>query len=323
MEDKRRSSLAELKREASQRGVTPVKGHRGHKQTWITAIDASKRRAVARGAEWLPRLVPVSTVMVHRLRVADIMTGYRHEPTAWQCARSLFMLHNETLNIWTHIISIAFYVAMIVRLYATPDEVFGRAITINERRIFMLHCLGNCAVFLGSTLYHTFCSLGAQARDTLLLLDIAGISWMISAEFTSLLLLIFVCSPKLRLVYCVVVGGPLLAMVAAPLYSKLVRNALLVLTSAFSLVPMVHFTSMLTVEAQWFFVKPMVGGLLSYGVGFVIFQGRLPERFAPGGFDTFGMSHTIWHCFIFAASLSMHSTIVHMLREPALFNRVC
>ena len=319
----RERTLRALKHEASSRGVSPVKGHRGHKQTWIDAIAASKRRAGPRGAEWLPRLVPFRAVKVPTLRVTDILTGYRHEPTAWQCARSLFMLHNETLNIWTHLISIAFYVAMLARLYAAPDEIFGRAITINERRIFTLHCVGNCAVFLGSALYHTFCSLGAQARDTLLLFDIAGISWMISAEFTSLLLLIFVCAPKLRLVYCVVVGGPLLAMVAAPLYSKLVRNALLVLTSAFSLVPMVHFTSMLSVEAQSCFVKPMVGGLICYGIGFVIFQARLPERFAPGRFDTFGMSHTIWHCFIFGASLSMHSTIVRMLREPALFNRVC
>lgn len=43
--------------------------------------------------------------------------------------------------------------------------------------------------------------------------------------------------------------------------------------------------------------------------------------------NTFMNVHLItcnrWHCAIFIGSLSMHSTILHMLNEPGLFNRVC
>ncbi len=39
-----------------------------------------------------------------------------------------------------------------------------------------------------------------------------------------------------------------------------------------------------------------------YGMGFVVFYFRIPERFAPGKFDTFLHSHQWWHVFVFAAA---------------------
>jgi|TARA_B110000208_G_scaffold157578_1_gene191364 hypothetical protein len=55
---------------------------------------------------------------------------------------------------------------------------------------------------------------------------------------------------------------------------------------------MVHYTLNLGAAAQWNFLYHMIGGLLVYGAGFAGWQLRLPERFAPGTFDVFGMSHT-------------------------------
>lgn len=64
------------------------------------------------------------------------------------------------------------------------------------------------------------------------------------------------------------------------------------LFSAWAAVPMVHYTLNLGAAAQWNFLYHMIGGLLVYGAGFAGWQLRLPERFAPGTFDVFGMSHT-------------------------------
>ena len=45
------------------------------------------------------------------VRVKYIKYGFRAHPnmTVGKCLRSLFMLHNETFNVWTHLISGSYY----------------------------------------------------------------------------------------------------------------------------------------------------------------------------------------------------------------------
>jgi len=252
-------TLAELRGRALRLGVNAalVRGHPRHKSTWLAAITAaesndrspaaltSSRPAAqdAKTTNWLPSLVRSREVKVLTLRVPDVLTGYRHEPSLRQCALSLFQLHNETLNIWVHLIGIAFYGAQLWKVFFTPAALWtsvdaaggGVAVrspwAVGERRVFALHCAANCAVFTCSVMYHWFCSLGAIARDRFLMLDLLGIVAMIAGEFVSFLLLCFVCAPETRFFYCAVTALPLTAMLGAPLYPKKARNILLVATS--------------------------------------------------------------------------------------------
>ena len=42
-----------------------------------------------------------------------IVQGYRHNYSYWQASRSLFQLHNETLNVWTHLIGIFIFLYLL------------------------------------------------------------------------------------------------------------------------------------------------------------------------------------------------------------------
>lgn len=46
-----------------------------------------------------------------------ILTGYRVDHSAWQCVKSIFALHNETGNIWTHLVG--FFVLLGAGIYTT------------------------------------------------------------------------------------------------------------------------------------------------------------------------------------------------------------
>ena len=52
-----------------------------------------------------------------------LTTGWRicyH--TYWECARSLFQIHNETMNVWSHLIGALFFMfmALYVLIYLAP-----------------------------------------------------------------------------------------------------------------------------------------------------------------------------------------------------------
>jgi adiponectin receptor len=42
----------------------------------------------------------------------------------------------------------------------------------------------------------------------------------------------------------------------------------------------------------------------SYGIGFLFFVTRFPERLFPGTFDYIGTSHQIWHVFVWIAGFA-------------------
>ena len=43
-----------------------------------------------------------------------LFSGYRNRLNFLDCMRSLFLLHNETINIWSHLLGFAFFAALFV-----------------------------------------------------------------------------------------------------------------------------------------------------------------------------------------------------------------
>ena len=55
-----------------------------------------------------------------------VLSGYRRKLSAWECVRSCFMLHNELISIWSHLIGAILFVVLAVRIgyagsLALPD----------------------------------------------------------------------------------------------------------------------------------------------------------------------------------------------------------
>lgn len=56
-----------------------------------------------------------------------ILSGYRERTTFGGCLKSVLVLHNETINIWSHLIGFVFFVAIFLRdiLFLIPSNESG------------------------------------------------------------------------------------------------------------------------------------------------------------------------------------------------------
>jgi predicted membrane channel-forming protein YqfA (hemolysin III family) len=54
------------------------------------------------------------------LRRPYVFGGYRRQLTAWECLRSCFMIHNESVNIWSHLLGAFLFVLLAIRVCVSP-----------------------------------------------------------------------------------------------------------------------------------------------------------------------------------------------------------
>jgi predicted membrane channel-forming protein YqfA (hemolysin III family) len=92
----------------------------------------------------------------------------------------------------------------------------------------------------------------------------------------------------------------------------LARNLILALSVAFGLIPSVHWALVETCTRECLdtFAMALVQMFGFYGLGFLVFMYRIPERFAPGLFDYVGASHQWWHVAVWAAGSAWYEGMV-------------
>lgn len=109
-----------------------------------------------------------------------ITHGYRVNHGLREALLSVFSMHNETMNIWSHLV--AFFCVlgaaiMIAFEYETsPIDGIGH--------LWMgvyLFSAGVC--LLASSIYHWFCCVSKDAFHSLLKIDLCGVSVLISGSF--------------------------------------------------------------------------------------------------------------------------------------------
>lgn len=251
-----------------------------------------------------------------------ILTGYRNRLGSVDCLRSLFQLHNETINIWSHLIGFAFFAGLFVHdLILVIPAVTEDGTRVSKADFLILSTLLICyqATMVLSSLYHTFsCHASDSFMYACLSLDILGITLGLMGTFLSGIYYAFWCDPGWRDFYLLTVGGLFLAATALQLaperYSThpkyaTVRISLFFLWAVYGFVPTIHWTVM-----QWGgpVVMVMVPRILVMyavcGAAFFFYLTKMPERLAPGLVDIIGHSHQWWHVLIFLALLFWHKS---------------
>lgn len=73
-----------------------------------------------------------------------ILTGYRDKTTFFGCLKSVLLLHNETINIWSHLLGFAFFVGIFLRdiLFLIPSKESG--VEVTQTDFFVLCTLIIC-----------------------------------------------------------------------------------------------------------------------------------------------------------------------------------
>ncbi|KAF2503362.1 HlyIII-domain-containing protein [Lophium mytilinum] len=245
-----------------------------------------------------------------------IRTAYRPVSNSFaHCLHSLSYFHNETLNIYTHLLP-----AILLLLSFTPyPQSLLRAhlptSTPLDRAIFTLNLLAALTTFSLSATYHTCMSHSHSINAAALLADYAGILLLILASFISGIHVGFYCEPALKLLYWSMISILTSLTAVLVLHPRLqgprcrsVRTTAFVATALSGFAPIAHGLWLYGWADMWgkSGMRWWLGEGVAYGIGAGFFAGRWPERWVwerwGGGkgrwVDVLGGSHQIFHCLV-------------------------
>lgn len=242
-------------------------------------------------------------------RRAYILNGYSTDTRA-QCA---FSVHNETLNIWTHIIGTVLFALQLQRvLHARNTVLAGYA--------FAAIVMFACSAFSHATSAH---KPAQHARA--LAADFFGIGLFVAMSQAAGVHYAFGCDTDARAAY--LMGIAVLFGISAGVSvrrNKARRWRWYALSVALGGVPLLHHVLALRSgehESMRAVQHAFARAVGYYALGFVFFVTRVPERFAPGVFDIVAHSHQFWHLLVLCGALEY----LHALRLGAAHaaGRVC
>lgn len=248
------------------------------------------------------------------LRAPFILYGYRVDYSFTDCMASLFAQHNETCNVWTHIIGLILFICLgIYRyytvLYDTPPTILGSFLAF--------YCAG-CVCMLTSAAYHLFSCMSESWQKWLYRQDMNGIVCMILGCYVPGIVLAFTCQPYLMMIYVTIVSVfGLLVLISNNIDVCLqpsfftIRISFLVTWAAFAIVPYHHWMTLNTPFQMESLAIPFIATFSLYGMGLVFWLSAFPERFFPGVFDTTINSHGIWHMFVFVAPIVFERGLIN------------
>jgi len=241
-----------------------------------------------------------------------IRTGYRASQSWSQCLLSVLTLHNETLNIWTHLLGFLFFVTILLwDWFALPSKVTWQDFAVI---LTIITCYQLCMIM--SVVFHTFTSHSQEASEFCLMMDLAGIGASITASYISGIYYAFWCSPSLCTFYlttvgCFIIFGALARNQLNKDENLLLRLVYFVSFVVWGCVPTLHWAYMnggISNDEVRIFLPRIVFMYLMCGFAFLFYIAKFPEVFLPGKFDIFGSSHQWWHAIIWAGLAYWHHT---------------
>ncbi|KAM3591524.1 uncharacterized protein V6R79_003158 [Siganus canaliculatus] len=248
-----------------------------------------------------PRLLEFAKTPSHLQFNKYVLTGYRPVSTAQECLRSLFYMHNELGNIYTH--GIPFFLFLVLLPFSIPW------MEVDSVWICVVHYLACLSPTIGSVVYHVFMNHigGEHVYDTLLSLDMFGVCLVNTLGALPIIHITLLCYPTIRRVallayillsaygiYCATTARTNVLRLRAFVWQGLFRFSLFLFR--------VYGSGVGSPSSLRLFVimdsLAVLGGLVN------IIQ--IPERFSPGLFDNWGNSHQIMHVMVICAIIYLH-----------------
>lgn len=247
-----------------------------------------------------------------------VLSGYRVGYDACACAGSVFEIHNQSLNVWTHLAGgLCFAHAAAAR--AAPlirGEAASGDATRGDEWSMVVFSLAACCMLFASTAYHIFAPLSRTAARRWLKVDKCGIAVMISGSFVPGVWLGLRCdAPAARALW--LVGALGLLVIGLALGVEVVperhHNATFAAMVCSGLLPTLHFCLAVRSEVLWLFLPKLFAMFGLYGIGFAVYLSRWPEASYPGRFDVLGASHQLWHLCVLGAAAVWYADVAAFL----------
>ena len=256
-----------------------------------------------------------------------------HRPPMYSfrgCVKSMFRMHTETWNIWTHFMGFLFFVILLAGVY-----VFGDYITFlfediqihnlpwDEQVMLMFFFVGTMLCLSCSAMFHLFSNHSQKVFSIFSKLDYSGIAFQItgssipayyygfycttSAKYTHITILLILCTS------CVLVS--MWSKFATPKYRPL-RFGTFVLFGLYGGIPFtqIYFRDgySLSTHAYSLWGLVIMGAMYIFGASLYVL--RIPERLFPGKFDIWASSHQLFHVCVMGAALIHYNSLLNMVR---------
>jgi channel protein (hemolysin III family) len=209
-----------------------------------------------------------------------IFTGYRVGFTFSMCFRSVFQIHNETGNIWTHLLGFGLFVHLFVRtqalLAATDGAMDGASSTAVDRACFWCFLGAAQVCMLCSAYYHCVGCVSEGVHRCTLNLDLSGVVVLIAGSFVPGLRFGFYCHPLAQAVYMaliVAMAAGFLMVLLVP-QGKRLRTPVLIGMVVFGLLPAVHWCFITPRAHVDRFAGRLLAMFLLYGLGVILWSSK-------------------------------------------------
>ncbi|EFO85280.1 hypothetical protein CRE_24679 [Caenorhabditis remanei] len=228
-------------------------------------------------------------------------------PSVSECFKSIWSLHTETGNIWTHLIGCVAFFFLACWFLTRPDN----HIQFQEKVVFSFFFAG-AVVCLGlSFAFHTLSCHSVNVVKIFCKLDYMGISLLIIGSFIPWIYYGFYCRREPKITYIAMVCVLGIGAIVVSLWDKFseskyrpVRAAVFVGMGCSGVIPTIHY--IITDGVHSLFADNSFHWLLLmaflYLLGAALYATRTPERFFPGKCDIWFQSHQLFHtCVVIAA----------------------
>ena len=264
-----------------------------------------------------------------------ILHGYRANYSFAQCFKSLASLHNETLNIWSHLVGAFMYFVLFYSLWTSNTLILlpHTALPI-DYYIISLYIFAATYSLVLSALFHAFkVHADIAVFQFVAKLDFSGISGLIIASFMTVVYYGLYCFHSLRRHYMAIlallgVAGLFIPWLAffRQKKNRSLRVCFFLAIGGLSMVLLGHTCYLNRLDHHVFVpvMRYVAIEICIYLLGLLFYVNRWPESFFPGKFDFFMQSHQIWHwCVLFGTFLhfSCSLTLVRRRRRKGTCNR--
>jgi len=183
---------------------------------------------------------------------------------------------------------------------------------LTHRAAMVPMLLSACLCFTGSTLYHILWNHSIIVMKVFSRLDYAGIVLLILGHSCMASFYLFYCRPGLAFRYNLVnllIAIPLIVSFFHPRFEfpefRKIRAILFVSFGILGGFPLLHSGILHSFSRDLFLHHLFSLGIsgLFYLLGALLFASRIPERFAPGKFDTWWNSHNWLHFCVIAGAI--------------------
>jgi adiponectin receptor len=287
------------------------------RETIELTIERSVQRALARAKEH--GLIHYDDLPEPWRVNPHILKGYRFSEGKWACVRSVVSIHNELINIWTHLLGFLMVLALAFYFYPTSAN-FSNS-TKADIFIAAVFFFAACKCLVCSTIWHTMNSISHQTLlERFACVDYTGISLLVAASIMTTEYAAFYCEPVSRWTYMLITAGLGIGGVILPWHPTFNRAdmawARVLFYCSLALTGFLPFGQLAYSRgiawAQYFYA-PLTKSLVVYMTGACLYASKVPERFCPGWFDYVGCSHNIWHVAV------LGGIVFHYLAMQTMF----